>query len=130
MVGKGAEVHSRYTCKEIRKSLFINLQFTRELQFNLPRTKHCSKPETILSKQGVSNHGEAVLSEGGDQPSILMTLVSARDATVPYLLIRFNLVKSKIRFTPARITNARKPAPELIAVRLRRSKGHRRIELT
>jgi len=36
-----------------------------------------------------------------------------RAATLPYLLIRFNLVKSKIRFTAARIMNAREPAPEL-----------------
>ena len=50
--------------------------------------------------------------------------------TESYLLIRFNLVNSKIRFTPARITNARVPAPESTIVRFRRSKESRGLGLT
>ena len=89
----------------------MGLQFTQGLREIFPRTEHCSKSKTILPKECMSDHGETVLSEGKDQSRVLVIQIE-RAATLPYLLIRFNLVKSKIRFTPARIMNAREPAPE------------------
>ena len=55
-----------YTYKGTQRNLVINLQFSGQLQCNVPHTKHRSKSEAILPEEGMSDHGKVVLSEGND----------------------------------------------------------------
>ena len=73
-------MHSECTCKGTQMSLVIGLRLNEKLEPSVPLTEHCGKSETVLSKHGVSNHGEAVLSEGKGQPNI-----STRSPSLPPL---------------------------------------------
>lgn len=48
-------------------NLVMGLQLKLELELSVPLTEHCSKSETVLSKYGMSNHGEAMLTGGNGQ---------------------------------------------------------------